>query len=78
MLTTVTVPNSDMTVMTVYIDRQRLEQAYNENLVLNDSLLERIEKVGNAEDAIADYVRIKMYDPIYVPLVDQVYNRDLT
>jgi len=55
-----------------------LEQAYNENLVLNDSLLERIEKVGNAEDAIADYVRIKMYDPIYVPLVDQVYNRDLT
>jgi hypothetical protein len=51
-------------------------QANSERLVQNESLLDRIAESGT--DIIPSYIRQKMYEPIYVPLVDQVYSRDLT
>jgi hypothetical protein len=48
-----------------------LKQAYEEELLMSKPLLDRIERQGL--DAIPAQIRIKMYDPIYVPLVDTVY-----
>jgi len=51
-------------------------QAHNEVLIQNERISSIIANRTRA-DLEQDIAR-KMYDPIYVPLVDQIYNRDMT